>query len=536
MTPPKNIDDFMRFGRHSLLVAIMLEIVMISDCGNLLYMIFGGAVPTIEGCEEFPANVTAGWSQEKFCHAYHSRNEFANTTCSPIIKPEFFSVNVEFELLCDDTAHVKQSTSIQMIGYLVGSMFWGQISDLYGRKKPMVATLILNGIIGCVSAFIPNLMSFTILRVFVSLFFTGHLVIAMVYFCEIFPTKHRLWLAFVLNWSPNFIVVAVIAWLCGDWRVFSVAVNVICFAAAGLMCFCIESPHFLIRSGKVDEAISALRYMYAVDGAELDEKELEAMISHEQKKLELIPKERFSFPHLFCTWKLCGYTAAVFLSYFSTSIVSYALLFNMEDIGGSIYMNTIAMGVFRLVINLCSAAADLKLPWLGRKKAHKFFCFYSIATLLIALVADRIGVEDAWAVVIRYMLLSTASMVCQMFAIVSVVCNEVFPTPVRNLAYAMSQVSESAGAALGPQLFGLRAFGTWVPLAVMLACVIGDLTTFHFCIPETKDLPLADHMPEGENRMGPFRKTSKIINSATTSGYSSPNHKLSIHSTSSIAA
>ncbi|CAJ0566882.1 unnamed protein product, partial [Mesorhabditis spiculigera] len=474
----------------------MLELVMISDCGNLLFMIFGGAVPKITGCTDIGHNITANWSPTDFCEAYHGRK--ANTpSCNPIIEPEFTSINVEFGLLCDDANGIKESTSVQMIGYVVGSLFWGQFSDMFGRKMTMMVTLIANGILGSISGFVPDLTTFTILRIFISLFFTGHLVIDMVYFCETIPTKHRLWLAFVLNWSPNFIVVAIIAWFCGDWRVFSVALNVICFAAAGLMCFCAEPPHWLLRQGKIDEARKVVKYIYKFDGAELDEESLEQMLVWEQRKLELLPKERFWFPHLFCTWKLCGYTAAVFLSYFQASFVQYALLFNMEDIGGSIFVNTMVMGVLRVVINLFSAAGDIFLPWLGRKKAHKFFCLYSGVTLVIALGAEIFGASGNWSNVIRFMLLSTASMVCQMFAVVSVVCNEIFPTPIRNVAYAMTQIAESSAAALGPLVFILNGVGQWLPLMLMTIIVFADLIVFHFLVPETKDLPLADAMPDG---------------------------------------
>ncbi|CAJ0935959.1 unnamed protein product, partial [Mesorhabditis belari] len=499
----------------------MLEIVMISECGNLLFMVFGGAAPTLQGCHG--QNHTLLLSQEAICDLYHSGS------CLPIVDHQFYSVNVEFELLCGDAGKVKDSTSYQMVGYLIGSLVWGQVSDVFGRRWPMLITLLINGVIGVGSAFAPTLFLFTVLRTLVCIVFTGHLVISMVYFCEIFPSKHRLWLAFVLNWSPNLIIVAGIAWLCGDWRSFSLVINALCFVAAAIMWYCSESPHYLLRRGRVNDAMEAVKRIYRIDRAELDEKELERVFDKEREQLALIPKESFSFPHLFCTWKLAGYTWAVFLSYFSASLVNYALLFNMETMSGSVYVNTFFMGLFRLLINLCSAGADLSFEWLGRKTAHKFFCLYAGGTLIIALVADLMGLNNAWESVIRFMLLSTASMVCQMYAVVSVVCNEVFPTPIRNVAYAMTQLSESSATIVAPQLYQLSVLGSWVPLVVMIVLVFGDFLSFHFAIPESKGKPLADRMPEGEERVGVFRKKSKVSppDSTITSGYSSPQHKLS---------
>ncbi|CAJ0559989.1 unnamed protein product, partial [Mesorhabditis spiculigera] len=104
-----------------------------------------------------------------------------------------------------------------------------------------------------------------------------------------------------------------------------------------------------------------------------------------------------------------------------------------------------------------------------------------------------------------------------MFAVVSVVCNEIFPTPIRNVAYAMTQIAESSAAALGPLVFILNGVGQWLPLMLMTIIVFADLIVFHFLVPETKDLPLADAMPDGECRIGIFKKDNSMRQFPTTS-------------------
>ncbi|CAJ0932791.1 unnamed protein product, partial [Mesorhabditis belari] len=493
----KTLDDFILMGRYDLMAAIMIELVMLSQCGNLMFMVFAGAVPKVTGCI---GGNTTGLSPEEICQLYDAGE------CHPITEYQFLSANVEFGILCGDTKEIKDSTSSQMIGYLIGSLIWGQISDVFGRKRPMFICLLLNGILGLATCLSPDLLTLTVIRTALAFFFTGHVVIVFVLFCETFPSKHRLWLAFVLNWSPNYALVAIIAYLCGNWRWFSLIINVLCFPAAFILWFMCETPHFLLRRGLLTKAAEAVARIYKINGHQLDEKALNAVFEHERKHLELLSHQSYSFAHLFCTKRLAGYTTAIFLSFLMASMVNYSLLFNMEEMNGSIYVNAFFMGFFRLVLNLVSALVDYKCEKLGRKTEHNFYCLYALVTFGAAIVAEFLGISSSESSVLRFILLSAASMVCQLYAVVGVVCNEVFPTPIRNVAFAMTQLSEAVASIAAPQVFQLTSFGQWVPHGVMIVLITADLLFFSKFVPESRGKPLAEDMPEEAERLGIFRK------------------------------
>ncbi|CAJ0587622.1 unnamed protein product, partial [Mesorhabditis spiculigera] len=474
------------------MAAIMIELAMLSQCGNLMFMVFAGAVPSFTGCHNMN---TTGLSVDDLCTLYEAGE------CLPITEYQFYSANVEFGLLCSDTKELKDSTSYQMIGYLVGSLIWGQISDVFGRRRPMLVCLLVNGILGLATCLVPTLGALTFVRTALAFFFTGHVVIVFVLFCETFPSKHRLWLAFVLNWSPNYAVVAVIAWLCGTWRLFSLVINSLCFPAAIILWFMCETPHWLLRRGVFAKAHEAF------NGHELDGNALYEVLDHEKKHFLTIPHQTYSLPHLFCTKRLAGYTIAIFTSFLMASMVNYSLLFNMEEMAGSIYVNTFFMGFFRLVLNLISAFVDFRCEKLGRKTEHNFYCLYALIAFGLAIGAEAIGISSTSSSALRYILLSTASMVCQLYAVVGVVCNEVFPTPIRNVAFAMTQLSEAVASIAAPQVFQLTVFGEWVPHAVMVTLIIADLIFFRYFVPESRGKPLAEDMPLEEERLGVFRKT-----------------------------
>ncbi|EFO12940.2 hypothetical protein LOAG_15591, partial [Loa loa] len=88
------------------------------------------AAPTIKSCGSHKFD--SSMSSTDICKQIYALN--GNETCKPELEYDFMSMNVEFEYVCHNSKYVKHSISIQMIGAVVGSLIFGQLSDLYGRK------------------------------------------------------------------------------------------------------------------------------------------------------------------------------------------------------------------------------------------------------------------------------------------------------------------------------------------------------------------------------------------------------------------
>ncbi|CAJ0943870.1 unnamed protein product, partial [Mesorhabditis belari] len=326
----KCIDDFLTLGRYGFITILLIELVMIIVCGNFLFMVFGGADVKITQCDtEIPSNFTN--SSTDFCASFEQQQ------CTSLtLDYEFYSINAEWLLICDEGQLVKQSTSYQMLGLIIGSVFWGRIADLYGRKVPMIICLIFCGSFGFASAFSPNLIVFTALRTIVSFFTIGAGVIANTFYGELLPSKHRLWLAFLLSWSPNFVIVAAIAYFTQTWRLLIVFISSISVPATLLIWYMSETPHFLMRRGKLTKAILTIQRFYRIDGKEVDMVKLKEVFFEEQKMDMENNEKSYSFLHLFCTPKFIGYSIALCFCCFELSIISYSMLFNLDKVSGSL--------------------------------------------------------------------------------------------------------------------------------------------------------------------------------------------------------
>ncbi len=70
----------------------------------------------------------------------------------------------EFELVCDRNYYKALSDSLFMIGVFLGSFAFGYLSDIYGRRKVFVISLISQLIFGILTAIASNFVMFTIFR------------------------------------------------------------------------------------------------------------------------------------------------------------------------------------------------------------------------------------------------------------------------------------------------------------------------------------------------------------------------------------
>ncbi|CAD5223570.1 unnamed protein product [Bursaphelenchus okinawaensis] len=500
----KNLGDFIKFGRYTIFIIILYELMLLPQMANMTFMIYGGYAPKVVQCGHHDYR---NLSTVKSCAAFKA--DTAASNCSPVLETQFNSLAYEFNYYCDRIIDVKRTISIMMLGVLFGAIIFGQLSDSFGRKKMMIITHLGMLTLDLIASRATSLEHFTLIQFFTSLFVGGHNTIMHVFLLENIPKKHRVWVSCMLSYSPNYIIVAGIAYLAEDWRMLIRIAGLLNIPAFFLLLFAFESPRWLIQKAYLDSARTTLMKMEKINGTatpirirNIDRLIEQEIIQNETKK----SRRKYYFYHLFYTWKMCLYTAIISYALLATSIISYALIFNMEHLSGSIFVSTAFFGAFRWAVNLTVGAIDYFVPKAGRKPIHNGALSFILAMLAIVIAIKSIGIQSVNLT--RITTMSAAAMCSQLFMVNAIVTSELFPTAIRNLAVSFVQISSRLGGVISPHVFYLANIWEPLPFVFMFTIMAINAIMFGVFIPETKGSSMIDHMPDKSKRIWKSRKQS----------------------------
>ena len=183
--------------------------------------------------------------------------------------------------------------SLFSTGMLLGTLFFGIISDKIGRKKTILGAAFIFSIGSLLNGLAPNVELFMVMRFITGLGISGVLIVAPAYMMEMLPSKGR-GRIFGIATTVGFIGIPVIAVLCNiilpmggeHWRfiyvIGAVGLVLVILGAAWLK----ESPRWLVRQGRVKEAEKIVE--------EIVGEEYKADLSHVE-----VPTEKVSFAVLF---------------------------------------------------------------------------------------------------------------------------------------------------------------------------------------------------------------------------------------------
>ena len=145
--------------------------------------------------------------------------------------------------------------SSPFIGFFIGCLFSGQLSDRFGRKKPLIIFLAINIIFAICSFFAFSYTSLVIFRLFFGLSTGTISTICMTHFIEIIPLENRgKWVVFVmLFWTTGELVTCLIAYVFynsvidGNWRILAIW-SIFPITSALFLGICVmeESPRYLL--------------------------------------------------------------------------------------------------------------------------------------------------------------------------------------------------------------------------------------------------------------------------------------------------
>lgn len=167
-----------------------------------------------------------------------------------------------------------QTGTLFFLGMLVGAFVFGRLADRFGRRRVLILTVSCDAIFGLASVFAPDFGWLLALRFLTGMAVGGTLPVDYAMMAEFLPARNRgRWLVALEGfWSIGTVAVALAAWIVSiavvsdGWRFIFAATALPAIFGLGLRFFVPESPMFLMRAGRADEAQAVIEEILAENG------------------------------------------------------------------------------------------------------------------------------------------------------------------------------------------------------------------------------------------------------------------------------
>ncbi|XP_064595129.1 organic cation transporter protein-like [Liolophura sinensis] len=396
----------------------------------------------------------------------------------------------QMSFVCDDLLKRSHITMAYMLGKLVGSLVFGVLGDIIGRKKVLCFSVLLLLISGVTTAFVPDFISFAVVRFFNGASTSGIFLNAFTIGMELVGPSKRKWTGMGIEFF--FVIgealLALVAYFVRDWHHLQLAMSVPVALLLVYWWIIPESPRWLLANGRKEEVKKILDKAARVNKVRLPANLLD-------DPMEEAPKARLW--QLFTHRTLCIRTLVIFLNWVVVTMTYYGLSLNSGYLYGNIYLNFfLSVAVEFLGYLLCLPLLDR----LGRKWLHcasmllgGIACCCSIFTVLY------LPYEYQWATTILAMVGKMGASAA--FAVIYIFSSELFPTIIRNGGMGASSMIARVGGMIAPYIADLgKLIGgdmeTALPLIVFgAASVTAGLAAL--VLPETLSRKLPDTIEDG---------------------------------------
>ncbi|TMW53321.1 hypothetical protein DOY81_001621 [Sarcophaga bullata] len=436
--------------------------------------------------------------------------------CEHFIYDQSLYINsavTEWNLVCGRSLLGATSDSIFMVGVLLGSIIFGQLSDKYGRKPTFFASLVIQVVFGVLAGVAPEYFTYTISRMIVGATTSGVFLVAYVIAMEMVGPSYRLFagVACQLFFSTGFMLTAGFAYFIREWRWLQIALTL-----PGLLFLCYhwiipESARWLLSKGRKDEAITVIEKAAKVNNVSIPQEVYDNLIDdNANKKQEELanknPNERpASVFDLMRYPNLRRKTLVIFFDWFVNSGVYYGLSWNTNNLGGNVFLNFLVSGAVEI------PAYSFLLLTLNRWGRRTILCGCMIAAGVALLLTIVVSEDMNWLIITFAMIGKFA--ITAAYGTIYIFSAEQFPTVVRNVGIGASSMVARIGGILAPYLNLLGQI--WKPLPLIICGALafaGGL--FSLMLPETRNRPMPETIEDGEN----FGKKSKHSNDLNEMG------------------
>lgn len=397
----------------------------------------------------------------------------------------------QMDLVCDKQFASTHAQMSVMGGFLAGAFILGTLSDMYGRRKILCFSYVLNIFSGFGTIWAPEFISLAIIRFLQGVACAGIITTAFVIGIEIVgPSKRRYTgINFEFFFASGFVILALLAYLIRNWQYLELALSMPTIFYMLVWYYVPESPRWLLSQGLYEEAEVIMKKIAEGSHKELSTKILDSLDCNDNA--DSVPLWR-----IFMSRKLAVQSLIIFFNWFVVSMVYYGLSLNSVNLGGNIFVNFLLVGLAEFPAYVICI---LILDKMGRKPVYCTSMILGgiacILTLFSMIYLDKSlnGIAIALSTFGKFSVAAS-------FAVVYIISGELFPTVVRNGAVGLSSCFARVGGMVAPYVAEASnilpyPYNKVVPSLTfgLFAIVAGVLALY---LPETFNKRLPDSISE----------------------------------------
>lgn len=383
-----------------------------------------------------------------------------------------------------------------LIGMAIGAFVWGAIADIIGRKRAFSLTLLMFAVFSVAGAASPDFVSFCVFRFLAGIGLGGCIPVDYALVGEFTPAKVRGRVLTAMDvWWP------IGATLCGvvstallpfdNWRLLLLVMVLPALLVFWVRLSVPESPMYLVRRGRGEEAKAVIDRLVARTGAKVEAWRLPDPQQVPRLSMGNVAAQLRSLWTF--SWRITSVCWFLFLAVFLLYYGALTWLPSILKLQG--YDNYVAFLVTTLMTAV-GIVGVLVSAWLVDVVGRKWVIGVSgpLAALALVIFAIQLEIPTAaklWIAVFGFVIELT---IPALYAYVS----ELYPTDLRGSGFGWASTVSRVGAGFVPLIFGSLL---WPYLGLpMTFAVIGGLLVLAsvwmaVAAPETKGRELDDVLP-----------------------------------------
>jgi len=397
------------------------------------------------------------------------------------------------------------ATGCALLGCALGAGAAGPLSDRFGRKKVLILAAVLF-LVSAVGTAVPrSIVAFILYRIIGGVGVGAASIASPMYIAEISPARIRGRMVSVNQFAivTGFLVVFFVNYfiaLQGDeawnnelgWRWMFGSESLPAVLLLVLLCFVPESPRWLTKQRREEEAMAILT---RVDGADYARRELAEI-------KEAISMETGSIRQLFHPGMRIVLVIGVVLAVLQQATGINVFLYFGTDIFKQIGSQTSAALLQTIIVGAVNMSFTVVAIWtvdrLGRRPLMLIGSVGMAVSLFSMGAAQYYGRTEVW--MLLFILGYIACFALSVGPVVWVILSEIFPTRIRGRAMAISTVCLWVANYIVSQTFPMMDENPWLvehfhhafPFWVYTAACVGMLAFIWRFVPETKGKTLEE--------------------------------------------